>query len=56
MHYASHTAHNKMAAVKKSIQSNIIKMTLAEEKRYNNFRLCLILAEMSLNVLGMSIT
>ena len=28
------TAHNKMAAVKKIIQSNIIKMKLSEEKRY----------------------
>ena len=28
------TAHNKMATVKKSIQSNIIKMKLTEEKRY----------------------
>ena len=28
------TARNKMAAVKKSIQSNIIKKKLTEEKRY----------------------
>ena len=30
----SYTARNKMAAVKKSIQSNIIKKKLTEEKRY----------------------
>ena len=34
LHCASLTAHNKMAAVKKIIQSNIIKMKLSEEKRY----------------------
>ena len=56
MHCASLTARNKMADVKKSIQSNIIKMKLIEEKRYQNFRLRLILAEMRINVLGMCIT
>ena len=45
-----------MAAVKKSIQSNIIKIKLTEEKRYKNFRLWLILAEMRLSGLGMCIT
>ena len=34
LHCASLTAHNKMAAVIKSIQSNIIKMKLTEEKGY----------------------
>ena len=56
LHCASLTAHNKMAAVKKNIQSNIIKIKLTEEKRYKNFRLRLILAEMRLSGLGMSIT
>lgn len=44
-----------MAAVKKSIQSNI-KKKLTEEKRYKNFRLLLILADMGLDMLGMCIT
>ena len=56
LHCASLTAHNKMAAVKNSIQSNIIKMKLTEEKCYKNFRLWLILAEIILKVLGMCIT
>ena len=51
----SYTARNKMAAVKKSIQSNI-KKKLTEEKRYKNFRLLLILADMRLDMLGMCIT
>ena len=33
MHCASLTAHNKMAALRKSLWSNIIKMKLTEEKR-----------------------
>ena len=45
-----------MAAVKKSMWSNIIKMKLTEEKRYWNFCLLLFLAEVRLNVLGMCIT
>ena len=45
-----------MAAVKKSIQSNIIKMKLTEEKRYKSFRLWLILVEMRLSVLGICST
>ena len=53
---ASLTAHNKMAAVKKSMRNNIIKMKLTEEKRYWNFCLLLFLAEVRLNVLGMCIT
>ena len=39
-----------MAAVKKSIWKNIIKMKLTDKKRYWNFRLRLFLAEMRLNV------
>ena len=34
LHCASLTAHNKMAAVKKDMQSNINKKLTAEEKRY----------------------
>ena len=45
-----------MAAVKKSMRSNIIKMKLTEEKRYWDFCLRLFLAEVRLNVLGMCIT
>ena len=37
-----------MAAVKKSIWSNIIKTNLTEEKRYWNFRLRLFLTEVRL--------
>ena len=43
-----YTVHNKIAAVKKSIRSNIMKMKLTEEKRFWNFRLRLFLAEMRL--------
>ena len=39
-----------MAAMKKSIWSNIIKMKLTEEKRYWNYFLWLFLAEMGLVV------
>ena len=53
---ASLTVHNKMAAVKQSMWSNIIKMKLTEEKHYWNFCLWLFLAEVRLNVLGMCIT
>ena len=42
-----------MAAVNKSMWSNIIKMKLNEEKRYWKFCLWLFLAEVRLNVLGM---
>ena len=56
LHCASLTAHNKMAAIKKSMWSNIIKMKLTEEKRYWNFSLLLFLAEVRLNVLGMCTT
>ena len=45
-----------MAAVKKSMRSNIIKVMLTEEKRCWNFCLRLFLAEVRLNVLGMCIT
>ena len=48
IHCAFLTVHNKIAAVKKSIRSNIIKMKLTEEKRFWNFRLRLFLAEMRL--------
>ena len=48
--------HNKMASVKKSMCSNIIKMKLTEEKRYCKFCLRLFLAEVRLNVVGMCIT
>ena len=34
LYRASLSAHNKMAAVIKGIQSNIIKMKLTGEKRY----------------------
>ena len=44
------TAHNKMAAMKKSIWSNIIKMKLTEEKRYRNYFLRGFSADMRLNV------
>ena len=50
------TAHKKMAAVKKSIRSNPIKMKSTEEKRYWNICLRFFLAEVRLNVLGMCIT
>ena len=53
IHCAFLTVHNKIAAVKKSIRSNIIKMKLTEEKRFWNFRLRLFLAEMRLCLLGM---
>ena len=45
-----------MAAMEKSIRSNIIKMKLTEEKHYWNFHLQLFLAEIRLNVLGMCVT
>ena len=41
-----------MAAVKKSIQSNIIKIKLTKEKRYKNFCYRLFLAKMRLFALG----
>ena len=56
LHCASLTAHNKMAAVKNSIQSNIIKMKLTEEKCSWNFWLRFFLVEVRLNVLGMCTT
>ena len=56
LHCASLTVHNKMAAVKKSMWNNIIKMKLTEEKRYRNFCSWLFLAEVRLNVLGMCVT
>ena len=55
IHCAFLTAHNKIAAVKKSIRNNIIKMKLTKEKRFWNFRLRLFLAEMRLSVLAMCI-
>ena len=55
LHCASLTAHNKIAAVKKSMCRNIIKMKLTEEKRFWNFCLQLFFAEVRLNVLGMCI-
>ena len=45
-----------MAALKKSIWSNIIKMKLTEEKRYWNFRLRFFLAEAIGNVHNVSST
>ena len=56
MHCAFLTAHNKIAAVKKSIRSNIIKMKLTEEKHYWNFHLRLFLSEMTLCVGNVSST
>ena len=41
-----------MAAVKKSMRSNIIKMKLTEEKRYWNFCLLLLLAEVRVKCVG----
>ena len=41
-----------MAAVKKSMWSNIIKMKLTEEKRYWNVCLQLFLTEVRLNCVG----